>query len=249
MSPKISPKCWAIVPAAGIGSRMQSTIPKQYLQLAGRPLIEHCLQTILAADWIEGIVVAVAEEDNYWQSLKISKNAKIKTVIGGNERVDTVYKSVMSIQPQLQHNDFILVHDAARPCFDKSDLEQLHQELYFSEQPVDTGFILADRLTDTIKRDDGSGSVLKTVPREGLWRALTPQVFRNDILVKALQTAKQSSSTGITDEASAVEAIGLSPGLIQGRSDNIKVTNAGDIQLATIILQAQSSQGEQSSCE
>lgn len=235
MLPKSMPKCWAIVPAAGIGSRMQSTTPKQYLDLDGRYLIEHSLLKLLAMDWVSEIVVAVAEGDPYWPKLSLSKNSRITTVIGGGERADSVWNALLSIDERVEDNDYVLVHDAARPCIASDDLEKLYQTVINSE----SGVILADKLTDTIKRDNGNSSILKTVPREGLWRALTPQMFSYALLKTALKTARESSSDAVTDEAYAVEQLGLSPRLIQGRSDNIKVTTKGDLKLASLILLSQ----------
>jgi len=232
-----SPQCWAIVPAAGIGSRMQSSIPKQYIELNGRPLIEHSLLKLLATKWVKGIVVALAEDDPYWQDLSLSKESAIHTVLGGEERADSVWNGLISIEHQLQEDDFVLVHDAARPCIANEDLEKLYQALLVQrDKAKEEGVVLADKLTDTIKRDDGNNCVLKTVPRDGLWRALTPQIFPKAVLKKALEQAKTDSVVGITDEASAIEYLGLSPRLIQGRSDNIKVTTAGDLELASLIL-------------
>ena len=229
------PKCWAIVPAAGIGSRMQSTTPKQYLELDGRSLIEHSLLKLLAMNWVSEIVVAVAEDDPYWPKLALSKNSRIQTVIGGDERAESVWNALLSIDERAEDSDYVLVHDAARPCIASDDLEKLYQTVLNSE----SGVILADKLTDTIKRDDGNSSILKTVPREGLWRALTPQMFSYALLKTALKTARESSSDAVTDEASAVEQLGLSPKLLQGRSDNIKVTTKGDLKLASLILLSQ----------
>jgi len=235
MLPKSMPKCWAIVPAAGIGSRMQSTTPKQYLDLDGRYLIEHSLLKLLAMDWVSEIVVAIAGDDPYWSKLEISKNSRIKTVIGGGERAESVWNALLSIDERVEDSDYVLVHDAARPCIAGDDLEKLYQTVINSE----SGVILADKLTDTIKRDDGNSSILKTVPREGLWRALTPQMFSYALLKTALKTARETSSDAVTDEASAVEQLGLSPKLLQGRSDNIKVTTKGDLKLASLILLSQ----------
>ena len=232
-----SVKCWAIVPAAGAGHRMQSSIPKQYIKIGGCCMIEHSLTRLLAAEWITGIVVALAENDDYWQQLQLANNPRITTVVGGDERVDSVINALDSIQGQLQDDDFILVHDAARPCISNEDIEKLHQAMLGADAA--SGVVLADKLTDTIKRDDGNSSVLKTVPRQGLWRALTPQIFPTDLLNKALKQTQSNVSPDITDEASAVELLGYSPRLIQGRSDNIKVTTDGDVHLATLILQSQ----------
>ena len=230
--------CWAIVPAAGIGSRMQATIPKQYLSLEGRPLIEHSLLRLLETRWIKGIVVAIAEDDQHWPQLSLSKHPKIKTVTGGAERIDSVSNALNAIQDQLLKNDFILVHDAARPCLSHEDLERLFDALVLT----DSGVVLADKISDTVKRDDGNSAVLKTVPRQGLWRAFTPQIFPHQLLTKALNQVKNDLTSNITDEASAIEQLGLSPALVQGRSDNIKITTTGDIHLASLILRAQREQ-------
>ena len=214
---------------------MQSYVPKQYMHLDGRPIMEHTLSRLLETSWITGIVVALGRDDNYWQSLSMSNDARIKTVEGGQERVDSVWNALCVIKDQLQDNDFILVHDAARPCLGEQDLQNLHQAM----SDADAGLVLAAKLTDTIKRDDGNSAVLKTVPRNGLWRALTPQIFPKALLVKALLEVKDNSISGITDEASAVEHLGLSPRLVQGNSNNIKITTVEDIHLASMILNAQ----------
>ena len=231
---KDNANCWVIIPAAGIGSRMNSSFPKQYLALNGRPLIEHSLERFLARPWVKSIIVAIHKDDQRWQKLKLSTNPKIQTVIGGDERVDTVNNAIDSIIGQLHDDDVLMVHDAARPCITEQDLDLLYDAAKSSK----SGAVLADRLSDTIKRDDGNQSILKTLSREGLWRALTPQVFPKDILIDALKTVKKEQVNGITDEASAVEYIGFSPKLVQGRSDNIKVTKSGDIGLASLILES-----------
>ena len=241
-------QCWAIVPAAGIGSRMGTIVPKQYLELNGLPVIEHSLRLLLATDWITKVIVAVSADDERWHNLAISKDPQVISVLGGAERVDSVTNALSYIEQLAEETEqhFVLVHDAARPCLGAEDLTLLRQSMITAE----SGLLLADKLTDTIKADDGSDSTLKkelkkvskTVPREALWRALTPQVFPLNLLVRALTKAENDSDKSlITDEASAVEALGLSPLLVQGRSDNIKITKADDLLLASLILQAQSS--------
>ncbi len=232
---KSSISCWALVPAAGIGSRMNASRPKQYLSLNGQPLIEHSLRKLLQVSWIKGIIVAIAEHDEFWHELAISKDPNIETVLGGAERVDTVRNALDSIKNRLEEDDFILVHDAARPCLGSDDLHKL----YAAMTTTDSGVVLADRLSDTVKRDNGYSAVMKTVPREGLWRALTPQVFPQRLLIRALEKAFNEDDAGITDESSAVERLGYSPLLLQGNSNNIKVTTESDLQLASLILTAQ----------
>ena len=232
---KSSNNYWAILPAAGIGSRMRASIPKQYLSLNGKTLLEHSLQPLLDTPWITTVIVAVAEDDPYWAELSISKHPKIETVIGGSERVDSVSNALDAIHDRYQDDDFVLVHDAARPCLKRDDLEKL----YTAMQTAEAGVVLADKVSDTVKRDKGDNSVLKTVPRAGLWRALTPQAFRCKLLAEALKKSREDTNYLVTDESSAVEYLGLSPLLIQGCSNNIKVTTEGDLQLASLILQVQ----------
>ena len=228
-------QCWAIVPAAGIGSRMGTTIPKQYLELNGLAVIEHSVRLLLETDWVANIIVAVSADDERWHSLAISKNPAVITVLGGEERVDSVCNALSYIEQLVEDSEqhFVLVHDAARPCLRAEDLALLKHNM----KTAKSGLLLADKLTDTIKADDGNYSVSKTVPREALWRALTPQVFPLKLLIRALTAAgNDKGKILITDEASAVEALGLSPLLIQGRSDNIKITKAEDLLLASLIL-------------
>lgn len=236
-------QCWAIIPAAGVGRRMQSAIPKQYLEIDGKTLLEHSLSPLLAADWIKGIVVAIASDDPYWKALKLDEHPKIFTATGGKERVDTVRNAVESIGQQLKADDYILVHDAARPCLGTEDLEKLHSAMVDPETDTGQGLLLADKLSDTIKQDDGHSAVLKTVPRDALWRALTPQVFPAKVLEQALQLSAEAKAGVVTDESSAVELLGMRPLLIQGRSDNLKVTKADDLQLASLILQSHNVKG------
>ncbi len=245
-NPKSSANCWAIVPAAGIGSRMGTSCPKQYLLLNEQPLINYSLQRLLETPWIKGIVVAIAEHDTHWEQLAISNHRAINTVTGGARRVDSVANALDFLQNKLLADDYILVHDAARPCLGKDDLDKLYSAL----ETTQVGVVLADRLSDTVKRDDGNHAVLKTVPRTGLWRALTPQVFAQRILSKAIQEAHKGNINEITDESSAVEQLGLSPQLVQGNTNNIKVTTEGDLPLASLILKAQSqTKKEQDKCE
>jgi 2-C-methyl-D-erythritol 4-phosphate cytidylyltransferase len=228
-------QCWAIVPAAGVGSRMGTTIPKQYLELNGRTVIEHSVRLLLKTNWVTKIIVAISANDEQWQSLEISKHPRVITVLGGDERVDSVSNALSYIEQLAEETEehFVLVHDAARPCLRAEDLTLLKQSM----QTAKSGLLLADKVTDTIKADDGNNSVSKTVPREALWRALTPQVFPLKLLIQALTAAgKSNGEIHITDEASAVEALGLSPLLIQGRSDNIKITKTDDLLLASLIL-------------
>ena len=201
---------------------------------------------MLATDWISNIVVAISEFDQHWKELSISKDPRIITALGGKERPDSVINALSYIGQHTESSvegssqkQYVLVHDAARPCLTSDDLALIRLEMPTAK----AGLLLADKLADTIKLADDSLEVTKTVPREGLWRALTPQVFSLDLLIKALSAAYANSAKqsmmAITDESSAVEAMGLNPLLIQGRSDNIKITKADDLLLASYILKAQ----------
>ncbi|MCW8945646.1 MAG: 2-C-methyl-D-erythritol 4-phosphate cytidylyltransferase [Sedimenticola sp.] len=225
---------WAVVPAAGIGSRMGAEIPKQYLELNGRTVIETALQTLLDHPAIAKVVVAVADTDSWWESLDLAGHNKVTRVSGGAQRADSVLNGLRSLHDQAMDSDWVLVHDAARPCLHRGDLDRLINTLY--EHPV--GGLLACPLSDTIKRVDSQGTVVGTLPREQLWRAFTPQMFRYGILRSALEQAALQSLS-VTDEASAVELSGAAPQIIEGRSDNIKITRPEDLELALFYLSQQ----------
>lgn len=226
-------KCWVIIPAAGMGSRMASDRPKQYMKIHDQTMIEHTIQPFIQLDWIEKIFVAIAEDDHYWHQLSISSHENIEIISGGKERIDSVMNALAALQNYADKDDYIFVHDAARPCLHVEDLEKLYAEM----QKTESGVILADKISDTLKKSRENQQVDKTISREDMWRALTPQVFKNELLLNAFEFVQQNKSVMITDEASAVEALGRSPTLLQGRTDNIKVTKQQDMQLAAIILQ------------
>jgi len=232
-------KCLVIIPAAGIGRRMGQSKPKQYLPILNLSMIEHTLNSFISLSWIDKIFVAIAENDTDWSQLTISKHPKIETVIGGTDRVHSVQNALNALQKFAKNNDYIFVHDAARPCIHSDDLEQLYVEMQHS----DSGVILADKISDTLKRsaflqqNEGLPQILETVPRENMWRALTPQVFQNKLLKDAFAYVEQHQCDTITDEASAIEAFGYLPKLLQGRPDNIKITEPQDRILACSILQ------------
>lgn len=206
---------------------MSSSTPKQYLELAGRTVLEWSIAPFLERSDIEGIIVAVAEDDDRFGSLEISNNRRVKRVTGGAERAD----SVRSALTHLSAGDdaFVLVHDAARPCLHPQDLDRLIREL----QSSDVGGLLAAPVSDTLKAGDDTHHVTHTQSRENLWRALTPQMFRFALLRKALSA---SAGALVTDDASAVEALGKKPKLVQGRTDNIKITVPEDLHFAEFIL-------------
>jgi 2-C-methyl-D-erythritol 4-phosphate cytidylyltransferase len=222
---------WAVVPAAGIGRRMGSAIPKQYLPLAGLNLIVHALDTLLSYPRMSGVIVVVSGDDQWWDSIRLETGKPLLRVTGGPERCHSVLNGLYALKAQAQPNDWVLVHDAARPCLRTSDLDTLIDTLV--DDPV--GGLLATPVRDTIKRSDAQGRISATVDRQGLWHALTPQMFRFGVLLSALQRAIEQNLR-ITDDASAVEAMGFAPRLVEGRPDNIKVTCPEDLILAEFYL-------------
>lgn len=226
-----TPRHWAIIPAAGIGRRMHSDIPKQYLPLVGRTVIEHALKPFLHHPLIAGIVVALDSEDAYWPSLDVQAGKPLMIVAGGAERAHSVLNALRYLEAHTDANDWALVHDAVRPCLVRADLDRLLDSL--SNDPV--GGILAAPLADTLKRAGAEGAIEATIDRTGLWRALTPQMFRVSDLRQAIERAL-IANLPITDEAAAIEHSGLRPKLVEGRGDNLKITRAEDLVLADRIL-------------
>jgi len=227
---------WAIIPAAGISERMGADTPKQYLPLKDATVIEYSLKCFLQHPKIIGVVVALHADDQYWNTLPITRNDKIHTVIGGPTRAASVHNAVQYLQhtPAEEH-DYVLVHDAARPCLRYDDLDLLITGLVSN----DVGGILAAPVSDTLKqvKQEASGEnyVSETLDRSTVWRALTPQMFRLSALKNALNHVNKKN-IAITDEASAVEALGMKVTLVKGHADNIKITYAEDLALAKLIL-------------
>lgn len=227
----MSMRYWAVIPAAGVGRRMGSEVPKQYLPLLDKTVMEWSLLPFLEDARIAAVMLVVAPDDTQWRQLPAIKHPKIRTTGGGAERADSVLAGLNALGDQAQSNDWVLVHDAARPCFTNDDLDVLIERL--KDDPV--GGLLAVPLTDTIKRGNAQHGVSGTVPRDGLWRALTPQMFRFALLRDALRAALAKQLT-VTDESSAIEAASFTPRLIAGRADNFKITLPEDLQLAAKIL-------------
>jgi len=233
-------KVWVVIPAAGIGKRMQSDIPKQYLKISGKTILQHTLDCFSSHTDIAGIIVALQDEDPYWNTAKIdAADKKLYTVEGGKERSDSVLNSLeyLSLIEQLSDQTWVMVHDAARPCLQKKDIDALLA--IRSKEAV--GGILASPVRDTMKRAKAaSQQILKTESRADLWHALTPQLFRLGELRQALKTCLEKAYE-ITDEASAIEAQGKSPLLVEGSSNNIKITQADDLALASFFLKQKQS--------
>jgi 2-C-methyl-D-erythritol 4-phosphate cytidylyltransferase len=222
-----------VIPAAGSSRRIAgSGPPKQYLQLAGRTVIEWAIAPFLERADCERIVVVIAASDPHWSRESLARHPKISTAIGGAERVDSVHAGLRALVALANDDDWVLVHDAARPCLRATDLSRLIDEL--ADDGV--GGLLGAPLVDTLKRADASDRVQATVPRESLWRALTPQMFRYGVLDRALRAARDSGVVP-TDEAQAVEALGLQPRLVRGDPDNIKITLPEDIERAARLLE------------
>lgn len=231
-------KFWGIVPAAGVGKRMNADRPKQYMQLSNtQTVIEQTLTRLIDAQVFEKIVVAISDGDPYWDELPISKHEKIVRAAGGKERADSVLNALVKIENQACINDWVLVHDAARPCITTEDIEKLIFELKDDE----IGGILALSSHDTLKDVDGV-QILSTHDRNRIWRALTPQMFRYGALKKALEIHQGNGA--ITDEASALEIQGFSPKIVEGRADNIKITRPEDLALAQFYLAQQTKNNE-----
>ena len=220
----------AIIPAAGVGARMAETIPKQYLKCAGKPVIWHSLNLMQRCHWISRIYVALSPNDPYWDDEIGSQFSKVEIVTGGESRAESVTNALSEAMKTQSDNIWAMVHDAARPCLSINDLELI--ENYLSDSP-EYGMILADKLHDTIKQDDGNDHTEITVDRSHLWRALTPQVFRLGELSQAYDSDRLNE---ITDEASAMEMAGYKTRLVQGDARNIKVTRPADLVLADLYI-------------
>lgn len=229
-------KVWAVVPAAGVGSRMRASCPKQYLPLAGQSVIENTLQRLLAVPFIEKIFVAISPSDAYWHDLDISTHPQITTAKGGKERADSVLNGLQSLSDVAADNDWVLVHDAARPCVSVDAIAALWSKCL--AHPV--GGILGVPVADTLKKVNGNLDIERTVDRSVLWQAQTPQLFRYKILRDALERALVSDAL-VTDESSAIEYAGLVPLMVEGNGDNIKITRPEDLPLAEMILKKQNS--------
>lgn len=225
---------WAVVPAAGAGRRFGGETAKQYLQIAGQRVIQHSLNRLCEALPLSACIVPISADDQTASQLAYTHADLIRFVHGGAERMDSVLAGLLSLSDVAAPDDWVLVHDVARPCVATSSLQKLMAELL--DDPV--GGILAVPVRDTLKRAL-SGQIEFTVSRDGLWQAQTPQMFRYGLLLNALHSAIQSGHL-VTDEASAMEQAAHPVRLIHGRSDNIKITYAEDLALAEAILAAQS---------
>lgn len=232
-------KYWVVVPAAGSGTRMRAHLPKQYLPLHGRTVIEHTLNRLCAHPAISGMVLALAENDQHWDSLGWTCKKNYLKVVGGAERCHTVLNALDALEAMATPQDWVLVHDAARPCIRNEDIDRLIDEV--RDHPV--GGLLGVPVRDTMKRSDRAGCVQATLDRRGLWHALTPQIFRFKLLRDALRSALEKGVL-VTDESMAVELLGMAPRLVEGHADNIKITRPEDLALAEFFMRKQGRLGE-----
>lgn len=229
-----SPRYWCVIPAAGIGARMGAGKPKQYLMLGDKTILEHTISRILTLPNLAGVVVVLNADDTHWKSLNVFQKSLVHTALGGENRADSVLNGLDYLKDKVHDRDWILVHDAARPCVTLSSIQKLCDELADN----DIGGILAVPVSDTIKQVANKNEIQATVDRSPLWQAQTPQMFRYQLLRDCLSQTI-ANNENITDESSAVELCGYIPQVIEGRSDNIKVTRPDDLLLAEFILQQQ----------
>ena len=227
---------WVVVPAAGVGQRMQSTTPKQYLSLAGAPVLQITIDRLLSVTSISGLVIALQDDDQYWGDIKLTTEKPVLIASGGAERSDSVLKALQLLSEYDDFDvekDWVMVHDAVRPCVRETDLNLLIEKVAGNE----SGGLLAIPVRDTMKRQGETNTVVETVDRNGLWHALTPQLFPFKSLRNALTNAADLG-LAITDESFAMEYAGFRPLLVQGHEDNIKITRPDDLRLAELYLAA-----------
>lgn len=239
---KTSPRIIAVVPAAGVGSRMQADRPKQYLMLAGKTIIEHTLETLISHPAIEEVVVALSPNDPYFHTLPVARASWLTTVDGGDERAN----SVLNALAQLPEDCWAMVHDAARPCLSDADIDKL---LCVIDKAEVAGGILATPVRDTMKRAvNRTHMISHTESRDDLWHALTPQLFPAALLKQAL-TSSLAQGYPITDEASAIEMAGFNVALIDANPANIKITRPADMPLAGFYLERLAKENQDIVCE
>lgn len=220
----------ALIVAAGRGSRVGATVPKQYLPLLGRPLLLHSLDLFAAHPAIDRLVLVLAADDEHWPVLRWHCRKPLHLAVGGATRAESVRAGLRALPAQVTHDTLVCVHDAARPCLDPIDLDRV---LAAAASSTD-GALLAAPVRDTLKRAAGARAQA-TVDRKELWRALTPQVFARGSLERALDAAVEAG-VEVTDEAMALERLGRAPCLVEGREDNLKITTAADFALAEFVL-------------
>ncbi|MBV35927.1 MAG: 2-C-methyl-D-erythritol 4-phosphate cytidylyltransferase [Rickettsiales bacterium] len=227
-----SERIWAVIPAAGIGARMNSDIPKQYLKIEDKTILEYSVNRFLEHSKIYKVVVALSPKDTYWEELPFADNPRVLTTTGGKDRVDSVKAALTFIREnEAAEADWVMVHDAARPCLSSRHID----DLITSKETSPDGAILAVGAIDTIKQANKRQTIEKTIDRETVWLAQTPQFFSLRTLSNAIDNALNEGQT-ITDEASAMEFAGYHPSLVIGSRKNLKITEQEDLLLASIWL-------------
>lgn len=226
-------KVWAIIPAAGIGSRMSAKIPKQYLKIHGKPMLHHTLARICASPLIDGVVIGINPQDSRWSENRFTHSKILGLCDGGKTRRDTVLNGLKFLDglDEVASSDWALVHDAVRPSIMQQDIQNLLSQANANK----IGAVLGKKLVDTLKIADDSQSIQQTVDRQKFWRAFTPQVFRLSDLLRAIESSV-ADRVEVTDESMAIERLGLCPAMVEGHSSNNKITTADDLELASLFL-------------
>ncbi len=222
---------WVVIPAAGVGTRFGADIPKQYISINNKTILEHTVGCFIERPDIAGIVIAISADDSYWPELELASDSRITTAPGGEERFHSVSNALQVLAGLADSNDWVLVHDAARPCLQQSAIDRLIAEL----AEHDVGGILGVPCRDTMKRVNADGGIVQTVEREQLWHAQTPQMFRLQTLSLALDKVIEQKLQ-VTDESMAIEMMGLQPKIVEGHHENIKVTHKDDLKHAETYL-------------
>ncbi|MEH6568998.1 MAG: 2-C-methyl-D-erythritol 4-phosphate cytidylyltransferase [Halioglobus sp.] len=224
-------RCWGVIPAAGIGERMAADLPKQYLPLHGSTVLAHSLSALLSCEGIESVVVAVHPDDRRHSNMACLRDSRVKLTHGGATRSESVLAALSALAEKASPADWVLVHDAARPCVSPAHIEALMTTVMANN----VGGILAHAVVDTVKRASKNGQVTQTLDRDALWCAQTPQMFRLGLLKSAIEDAQAAGHT-VTDEASAMEIAGHPVLLVAGSSSNLKITVPEDLALAEYYL-------------
>ncbi|PKM07576.1 MAG: 2-C-methyl-D-erythritol 4-phosphate cytidylyltransferase [Gammaproteobacteria bacterium HGW-Gammaproteobacteria-4] len=225
---------WVVMPAAGQGTRVGGPLPKQYLPVLGQPLIVHTLQAVLAHPDIDGVMVVLAANDTHWPGIGRIHAKPVSTCIGGAQRAQSVRAGLLALPASVGDADPVLVHDAARPCITRNDITRL----IAAAAGHSVGALLGAPVRDTLKHANAAREDIGTASRDGLWRVFTPQLFARGLLTRALEQAL-AAGIEVSDEAMAIELLGLRPLLVEGREDNIKVTTQADFALAEFVLRHQ----------
>lgn len=235
MNNPVQKECWAIIPATGIGSRMQADRPKQYLEILGKSILEHTLDNLLSFSAISGAVLVVNANDDYWPRLQYYSDKTILTCHGGKERHHSVFNGLHHLRQHTASDCIVMIHDAVRPLVSHQDLARL---LDITLKTPD-GALLGTKLADTIKQVDAQNRVETTRDRSGLWRAYTPQAFSLETIHQALSHVIEKGLS-VTDDASAMEIMGFQPVMVDSDSRNIKITHPQDLLLAELLLKGTS---------